>query len=122
LHGKHFTKSQLPTGRCFAFLDLKERRKERKKEGREGGREGGREEGRKEGRKGGREEGSFFQAGFDLVLEKPWCLSQGLYPWTKHHNQEASWAGKGLFGLHFHIAVHHQGSQDWNSSRSGSRS
>jgi hypothetical protein len=30
--------------------------------------------------------------------------------------------GKGLFGLHFHAAVHHQGSQDWNSSRSGSRS
>jgi hypothetical protein len=24
--------------------------------------------------------------------------------------------------LHFHTAVHHQGSQDWNSSRSGSRS
>ena len=26
---------------------------------------------------------------------------------TKHHNQKASWGGKGLFGLHFHIAVHH---------------
>lgn len=24
---------------------------------------------------------------------------------TKHH--KASWGGKGLFGLHFHIAVHH---------------
>ena len=33
-----------------------------------------------------------------------------------------SWGGKGLFSLQFHIAVHHQGSQDWNSSRSGSRS
>jgi hypothetical protein len=37
-------------------------------------------------------------------------------------DQEASWGGKGLFSLHFHTAVHHQGSQDWNSSRSGSRS
>jgi len=26
----------------------------------------------------------------------------------KHHDQEASWGGKGLFSLHFHIAVHHQ--------------
>jgi hypothetical protein len=26
----------------------------------------------------------------------------------KHHDQEASWGGKGLFCLHFHIAVHHQ--------------
>jgi hypothetical protein len=35
----------------------------------------------------------------------------------KHHDQETRWGGKGLFGLHFHVAVHHQGSQDWNSSR-----
>jgi hypothetical protein len=35
----------------------------------------------------------------------PICLSQGFYSWTKHHDQEASWGGKGLFGLHFHIAV-----------------
>jgi hypothetical protein len=26
----------------------------------------------------------------------------------KHHDQEASWGGKGLFSLHFHTAVHHQ--------------
>jgi hypothetical protein len=26
----------------------------------------------------------------------------------KHHDQETSWGGKGLFGLHFHTAVHHQ--------------
>jgi hypothetical protein len=25
----------------------------------------------------------------------------------KHHDQKASWGGKGLFGLHFHIALHH---------------
>jgi hypothetical protein len=31
-----------------------------------------------------------------------------LYSCTKHHDQEASWGGKGLFSLHFHIAVHHQ--------------
>jgi hypothetical protein len=36
------------------------------------------------------------------------CLSQGFYSWTKHHDQEASWGEKGLFGLHFHTAVHHQ--------------
>jgi hypothetical protein len=35
-------------------------------------------------------------------------------PWSrflfqhKHHGQEASWEGKGLFSLHFYIAVHHQ--------------
>ena len=40
----------------------------------------------------------------------PWvrCLSQGFYPCTKHYDREASWGGKGLFSLHFHIAVHHQ--------------
>ncbi|MCV4640123.1 hypothetical protein OFB62_32990, partial [Escherichia coli] len=26
----------------------------------------------------------------------------------KHQDQEASWGGKGLFSLHFHVAVHHQ--------------
>jgi hypothetical protein len=26
----------------------------------------------------------------------------------KHHDQEASWGGKSLFSLHFHVAVHHQ--------------
>jgi hypothetical protein len=26
----------------------------------------------------------------------------------KHHHQETSWGGKGLFGLHFRVAVHHQ--------------
>jgi hypothetical protein len=34
------------------------------------------------------------------------CLSQGLYSCIKH--QGASWGGKDLFSLHFHIAVHHQ--------------
>jgi hypothetical protein len=53
------------------------------------------------------------------VLPKTWpgchrnilllvCLGQGLYSGTKHHDKEASWGGKGLFSLHFHIAVHHQ--------------
>ena len=37
----------------------------------------------------------------------PVCLSQGFYSWTKHHDQGASCGGKGLFSLHFHIAVHH---------------
>jgi hypothetical protein len=26
---------------------------------------------------------------------------------TKHHDQKASWEGKGLLGSHFHIVVHH---------------
>lgn len=26
---------------------------------------------------------------------------------TKHHDQKANWAGKGLFALHFSIAIHH---------------
>jgi hypothetical protein len=43
-----------------------------------------------------------------LHSTKGLCLSQGFYSWTKHHDQEASWGGKGLFGLHFHTAVHHQ--------------
>ena len=52
------------------------------------------------------------------------CLSQGFYSCTNimTKKQVRAWGGKGLFGLHFHTAVHHQGSQDWNSSRSGSRS
>ena len=25
----------------------------------------------------------------------------------KHYDQEASWRGKGRFGLHFYITVHH---------------
>jgi hypothetical protein len=37
-------------------------------------------------------------------------------------DQEAGWGGKGLFGLHFHTAVYHQRMQNWNSSRSESRS
>jgi hypothetical protein len=37
------------------------------------------------------------------------CLSHGFYSCTKHHDQEASWRGKGLLSLHFHIAVHHEG-------------
>jgi hypothetical protein len=44
----------------------------------------------------------------DNVLELIRCLSQSFYSCTKHHDQEASWGGKGLFSLHFHIAVHHQ--------------
>jgi hypothetical protein len=42
-------------------------------------------------------------------------------PGQKHHDQEAVGEEKGLFSLHFHIAVHHW-KKNWNSSRSGSRS
>ena len=41
-----------------------------------------------------------------LTLHVPVC--QSLYSCTKHHDPEASWGGKGLFSLCFHIAVHHQ--------------
>ena len=56
-----------------------------------------------------------------LTLKTMTCLSQGFYYCIKHHDYETNWGGKRLFSLHFHITVHHQGSQDWNSSRSGSR-
>jgi hypothetical protein len=42
------------------------------------------------------------------IIGKGGCLSQGFYSFTKHHDQEAIWGAKGLFGLHFHTAVHHQ--------------
>ena len=46
----------------------------------------------------------------NTLILVPICLSQGFYSCIKHHDQEASWGGKGLFSLHlhFHIAVHHQ--------------
>ena len=40
-----------------------------------------------------------------LNYHKYWCLSQSFYSWTKHHDQEASWGGKGLFGLHLHFTL-----------------
>ena len=40
---------------------------------------------------------------FFMVL--PWSEFLFLH---KHHDQEASWGGKGLFSLYLHIAVHHQ--------------
>jgi hypothetical protein len=43
-----------------------------------------------------------------LDFELHQCLSQGFFSSTKHHDQEASCGGKGLFSLHFHTAVHHQ--------------
>ena len=40
----------------------------------------------------------------------PWPLHQLLLPeLLEFSDQEASWGGKGLFSLHFHVAVHHQG-------------
>ena len=44
----------------------------------------------------------------EQISTSEWCLSQCFYSYTKHHGQEASWGGKGLFSLHLHIAVHHQ--------------
>jgi hypothetical protein len=39
----------------------------------------------------------------DLVPR--WLSKSGFLFLHKHHDQEASWGGKGLFGLHFHTAV-----------------
>jgi hypothetical protein len=41
-----------------------------------------------------------------LALAFVYCLSQSFYSCTKHHDQEASCRGKGLFSLHFHIAIY----------------
>jgi hypothetical protein len=42
---------------------------------------------------------------FDFKIKwLPCCLIQCFYSWRKHHGQEASWGGKGLFNLHFHTA------------------
>jgi hypothetical protein len=57
--------------------------------------------------------------GAPLPLGRLWVLPErkialdsvlvgGFYSCTKHHDQEASWGGKGLFSLHFRIAVDHQ--------------
>jgi hypothetical protein len=51
---------------------------------------------------------SFHRVGPGNQIQVTACLSQGFYSCTKHGDQEASWGGKGLFSLHFHIAVHHQ--------------
>jgi hypothetical protein len=51
---------------------------------------------------------ALFHSILECCFEQCWCFSQGFYSCTKHHDQEASWGGKGLFSLHFHTAVHHQ--------------
>jgi hypothetical protein len=65
------------------------------------------------------ETGKFMKSNHLLIIV---VLSQGFYSCTNIMTKKQSRGGKGLFGLHFHNAVHPQGSQDWNSSRSGSRS
>lgn len=47
-----------------------------------------------------------YLLGCGMLLD--FCLNQYIYSCTKHYDQEASWRGKDLFSLHFHIAVHHQ--------------
>jgi hypothetical protein len=44
--------------------------------------------------------GGLCEVGLKLYQLGP-CLSQGFYSWTKHHDQEPSWGGKGLFSLYF---------------------
>jgi hypothetical protein len=41
-----------------------------------------------------------FNAKINVSLTR--FLSQGFDSWTKHHDQGASWGGKGLFSSHFH--------------------
>jgi hypothetical protein len=45
---------------------------------------------------------NFFQICYTLLSQSGFLFLH------KHHDQEASWGGKGLFRLHFHTAVHHQ--------------
>jgi hypothetical protein len=45
---------------------------------------------------------------FSKRLHIRYWLSQGLYSYTKHHDQEASWGEKDFFSLYFYIVVHHQ--------------
>ena len=51
------------------------------------------------------------------------CLNQGFIAAMKHHDQTASWGGKGLFALDFQITINHQRQlgqelkQGWNWCR-----
>jgi hypothetical protein len=46
---------------------------------------------------------------FSVKLSQTSCAYVSVFLFLhKHHDQEASWGGKGLFSLHFHITVHHQ--------------
>ena len=47
-----------------------------------------------------------FQPSRETGQHEGMCLNQGFMAAMKHHDQKASWEGKGLFGLHFHAAVH----------------
>lgn len=42
-----------------------------------------------------------------LVPDTVPVLVTALIAALEFHDQEVHWAGKGLFGLYFHIAVHH---------------
>jgi hypothetical protein len=50
------------------------------------------------------------------------CLSQGFYSCTNIMTKKQVEEERVYSAYTFHTAVHHQRSQDWNSSRSGSRS
>jgi hypothetical protein len=50
------------------------------------------------------------------------CLSQGFYSCTNIMTKKKVEEGRVYSTYTCHTAVHHQGSQDWKSSRSGSRS
>ena len=50
------------------------------------------------------------------------CLSQGFYSCTNIMTKKQDREERVYSAYSFHNAVHHQGSQDWNSNRSGSRS
>jgi hypothetical protein len=50
------------------------------------------------------------------------CLSQGFYSCTNIMIKKQAGEERAYSAYTFHIAVDHQRMQDWNSSRSGSRS
>jgi hypothetical protein len=47
------------------------------------------------------------------------CFSQGFYSWANITTKKQVGEERVYSAYTFHIAVHHQGSQDWDSSRSG---
>jgi hypothetical protein len=52
-----------------------------------------------------------------FILQKGSVLVRVSVAVIEHHDQKSSWGGRGLFGLHFPIAVCHEGSEEFKQSR-----
>ena len=83
------------------------------------GRDGGKQKegkGKRESKKNGGK-GRIEVNTFTVII----CVLGFLFLY-KHHDQETSWGGRGLFSLHFHIAVHHKRKSGLELKWTGSRS